>query len=114
MMTAVIQSAFLFQGFSRRSPDFTDTGMGRIDAAHYLEPWAHKLSLIRDVTSAWKAFPGVFEYEVSESFGAWLRTHLSAPLAVQRAALAEMVRDFSSRGGSPLTASQYRTIRAIS
>lgn len=113
-MTAVIQGAFLFQGFARRSQDFRDIGMSRIDAAHLLEPWAHKLSLIRDVVTAWRNLPGIFEYEVSENFGAWLRTHMSAPEAVQRAALAEMVRDFFSRGGAPLTSSQYRTIRAIS
>lgn len=112
-MTAIVQSAFLFQGFASKSQDFSDTGMTQFQAANYLEPWAHKLSLVRDVASQWKGLPGEFEYEVSEAFGAWLRAHFKAPDATKRTALAELTRDFFTRGGDPLTPTQYRTIKAI-
>jgi hypothetical protein len=113
MHSAIVHGAFAFQGFSSKSQDFSDTGGGWIDAAVSLEPWAHKLALIQEITERWHTVPSVFAYEVSAPFGAWLRSHLNSPDSVKRAAIAELTRDFYSRAGSPLTPPQYRTVRAI-
>lgn len=114
MSTAVVQAMFVFQGFARKSQDFADIGLTQLQAALVLEPWAHKLALVQDITAQWKGSTVGFEYEVSEPFGAWLRTHMQSPGTVKRAALAELTRSFFDRTPSPLSPSQYRTVRAIS
>lgn len=71
-----VQAMFLFQGFIGQKEDLEDTGMGQIEVAQYLAPWAARIDeyLEKLVDENW-SFPGVFEYEVTEEFGAWLRTN---------------------------------------
>lgn len=72
MKTIATQTAFMLQGFLRETQDASDnTGMGQIEVALMLEPWAVRASMVFDLLNN-RDFPGVFAYEVSEEFGAWM------------------------------------------
>lgn len=50
--------------------------MGQIEAAQYLTKWATAIDTALTYLAYRDNFPGVFEYEVTEPFGKYLRSNL--------------------------------------
>lgn len=93
--TANVHAMFLFQGFHAGKDDFgDDLGMGQIDAAYHIQHWADRIEAVYAVAAEIQDFPGVFDYEVSEAFGGWLRKNPSAPEQEQVDQLIEHVACF--------------------
>jgi hypothetical protein len=76
-----------------------EIGMGQIEVAHYLVPWADAVSrhLAELEESVWE-FPGVYEYEVTEEFGAWLAHNVTATISVQLKKFQELSAAFMKKG----------------
>jgi hypothetical protein len=93
----VVQGMFLFSGYMSTEPA-PDNGMGQIEAAHYLSHWADKIvEHIRKLDDANWDFPGVFEYEVTEDFGAYLRQHYYELQSVQWQEFLRLSQKFMGR-----------------
>ena len=89
-----VRAMFLFQGFTDKNECLNDTGMGQVDAAYHIQHWADRIEAVYVSASEIQDFPGVFDYEVTESFGEWLRANLHAPEPQQADQLIDLVKAF--------------------
>lgn len=89
-----VHAMFLFQGFAAAGANFSDTGMGQIDAAHAIAPWADAIGDCWEYLSDIQDFPGVFDYEVTEPFGQWLRANWDAPFPEAIGQLLDLIKQF--------------------
>jgi hypothetical protein len=104
---AVVQAQFLFAGFMSSNVDgmSDETGMGQIEVAQYLTPWASAIASALEYlnTAGYGAFPGVFEYDVTEAFGACLRQDWGSTNEYFVSVLCSAIRDWFADNGESLT-----------
>ncbi|APU00327.1 hypothetical protein HOR55_gp40 [Ralstonia phage RS-PII-1] len=102
-MTFAIHAMFLWQGFIEKDQCCDDVGGGQIEAAHGIVKWASAIEAA--MLDLWerKDFAGVFDYEVTEAFGKYLREHHDYGLHRLALGLLLHIDQFFSQGEDRLT-----------
>lgn len=77
---AMITAAFMWEGVKEDDALLEHWGQGCYELCYAVAEFAELSGLYLDAvfTVFEKDFPGVYDYDVSEPFGAWLRKHIEA------------------------------------
>lgn len=111
---AMVQSAFLFQGFIERDEAQADCVMGQVETAQHVAPWAQAIhNALQYLENAPCDFPGVFEYEVTEPFGKTLCECYGQSDDYLSQCLIDSMREFFAQGEDALTEQQLLQLGAV-
>lgn len=114
MSTATVHAMFLWAGFMERGELYDE---GQIEVAQGIAKWAHAIEAAMHDLWARKDFAGVFDYEVTEAFGEYLRKHRDYSDRRLAFVLLCLIDVFFSQGESRLTVDEmvrtHETILAV-